>query len=204
MEFEKIVPQWDAVGTEPPSSLKTSGFEAGYKPPAAYFNWFWNSVSQCLTELQTVLGGVNSGVAATSSDGVAYTATVDNVTVLKAGMSITVIPDMTATSTSMTLDVNGLGAKQVRRRLSAGTGTRATFVYANVFFKQFPIRLAYDGTYWVAVDFTKPCAIDLYGTVPFENGGLPEVTADDNGKFLRVASGAWSVAAIDNAEEASF
>jgi len=52
MAFEKTVPQWDAAGTEPPSSLKSSGFTAGYKPPAAYFNWFWHGVSQALTELQ--------------------------------------------------------------------------------------------------------------------------------------------------------
>ena len=52
MAFNKTVPQWNAPGTEPPSSLKQSGFTAGYKPPAAYFNWFWYSVGQCLTELQ--------------------------------------------------------------------------------------------------------------------------------------------------------
>ena len=52
MAFEKKVPEWNAVGSEPPSSLKNSGFQAGYKPPADYFNWFWHSVSEALTELQ--------------------------------------------------------------------------------------------------------------------------------------------------------
>lgn len=33
---------------------------------------------------------------------------------------------------------------------------------------------------------------------------LPEVTADDNGKFLRVVNGAWAVVSIPYAEEASF
>lgn len=55
MDFEKQVPEWNAQGTEPPASLKTSGFESGYKPPAPYFNWFWNRVSACLSELQTKL-----------------------------------------------------------------------------------------------------------------------------------------------------
>lgn len=32
----------------------------------------------------------------------------------------------------------------------------------------------------------------------------PAVTADDNGKFLRVVDGAWSAVAVSNAEEASF
>ena len=33
---------------------------------------------------------------------------------------------------------------------------------------------------------------------------LPEVTAADNGKFLRVVNGAWAAAAIDNANGGSF
>lgn len=57
MDFEKNVPEWNAKGTEPPESLKTTGFEAGYKPPAAFFNWFWNRVSACLKEIQAKLKG---------------------------------------------------------------------------------------------------------------------------------------------------
>lgn len=52
MDFENQSPEWNAKGTEPPASLKTNGFEPGYKPPAAYFNWFWHRVSACLKELQ--------------------------------------------------------------------------------------------------------------------------------------------------------
>lgn len=52
MDFEHNVPEWNAQGTEPPSSLKNNGFQAGDKPPAAFFNWFWNRVSACLKELQ--------------------------------------------------------------------------------------------------------------------------------------------------------
>lgn len=33
---------------------------------------------------------------------------------------------------------------------------------------------------------------------------LPAVTANDNGKFLRVVDGAWAAVAVDSAEEASF
>lgn len=52
MAFEKKVPEWLAAGSEPPASLKQSGFTPGYKPPADYFNWFWSSVSAVLAELQ--------------------------------------------------------------------------------------------------------------------------------------------------------
>ena len=67
MKFEKTPPTWNAEGSEPPSSLKTSGFKAGYKPPAAYFNWFWNRVSACLTELQTKLSNVDNTADAEKS-----------------------------------------------------------------------------------------------------------------------------------------
>lgn len=53
MAFEKKPPEWLAEGTEPPASLKQSGFTPGYKPPAEYFNWFWNRVSQSLNELHS-------------------------------------------------------------------------------------------------------------------------------------------------------
>ena len=57
MEFEKKVPVWNAEGTEPPEDLKESGFTAGFKPPAAFFNWFWTGVSHCLAEIRTKLSG---------------------------------------------------------------------------------------------------------------------------------------------------
>lgn len=57
MDFEEKVPEWEAQGTEPPATLKVRGFEAGYKPPAAFFNWFWNGVSRCLTEIRAKLSG---------------------------------------------------------------------------------------------------------------------------------------------------
>lgn len=56
---EKKVPIWNATGSEPPQSLKNSGFAAGYKPPASYFNWFWHGVSECLIELQNIADSMN-------------------------------------------------------------------------------------------------------------------------------------------------
>lgn len=40
--------------------------------------------------------------------------------------------------------------------------------------------------------------------VPEAESGLPPVTADDNGKFLRVTDGVWSAVAIPSAEGGSF
>lgn len=126
---------------------------------------------------------IENSVAATATDGATYTATVDGLTALTPGAVITIIPSMTATSTTPTLNVNSLGAKQIRRKLSGGTLTRPQLMYANVVYKDLPLLLMYDGTYWVATQFTKPSATDLYGMVGVPNGGtgLDSVTA---GNFL--------------------
>lgn len=70
MDFENKAPDWSATGTEPPASLKSGGFQAGYKPPAAYFNWFWTQVSKCIAELQSKLAsGLVYHVAGSSESG---------------------------------------------------------------------------------------------------------------------------------------
>ena len=45
-------PQWTNEGVAPSETLKTSGFVAGYKPPATVFNYLFNKYGICLTELQ--------------------------------------------------------------------------------------------------------------------------------------------------------
>lgn len=52
MEWNKKLAEWKAAGTEPPESLKESGFTAGYKPPAAYFNWLFNTTYEALKEIR--------------------------------------------------------------------------------------------------------------------------------------------------------
>ena len=42
IKFDNKAPEWDNVGAEPDAELKKGGFLAGYKPPAAYFNWFFD------------------------------------------------------------------------------------------------------------------------------------------------------------------
>lgn len=280
MDFEKNVPEWHAEGTEPPASLKQSGFEAGYKPPAAYFNWFWNRVSACLTEIRNKLkghvestsnphgvtasqigldkvdntsdaeksvkhastsgtadktkssmtvrfnGGNTEGadkwtfdgstarsvnitpsgigasksdlsnvdnavfrskassagatglpvVAAESTDGVAYTATVPSVTELSNGLTIVIVPNKTSTATQATLNVNSLGAKEIRIPLSFNTAAMSTPKLSTFFTEGRPITVQFDAGYvsggiWKTIDKQKTSAQDLYGTVPVESGG---------------------------------
>lgn len=52
MVFSNTPPKWDAAGAEPSADLQTSGFTAGYKPPAAYFNYLFNQYTKCIAEIQ--------------------------------------------------------------------------------------------------------------------------------------------------------
>ena len=117
----------------------------------------------------------------TAGDGAAYTATIPGLTELAAGVSILINPHVTSTSATPTLNVNGLGAVAIRRRLSSGTesvkeGSMATMFYANR-----AIKLTYSVVgstgYWLADEYTKPDASDLDGSVPIVNGGTGATTA---------------------------
>lgn len=293
MDFEKNVPTWNASGTEPPDTLKDSGFEPGYKPPAAFFNWFWHGVSVCLAEIRSKLKGhaenkdnphgvtaaqlglgkvnntadseksvsyagtsgtanqvkndliirfnggqaestdkwtyngstsrsvnitpekidaakkdlsnvdadaIKSAVAAagvgggipivdaTSTDGVAYTATVDGITELTNGLTLIIIPEVSSTSQYITFNLNGLGAKNVRIPLSFNTMAMATPDADGFFGAGRTVWLQYDSGYgtagvWKTVDKQRTSAQDLYGVTPVRSGGTGKesVTA---GSFL--------------------
>lgn len=207
-EYEYQSPGFTAEGVEPPASLKSEGFQKGYKPPAAYFTWFWTRVSRCITELQNKLAGKASKdltdvddaafrskasaagtggiqvVPAASSDGIAYTATMKGVTELTNGLMLTIIPSITSKSTAITLNVNGLGAKMVRLPLSFNTAAATTPKLATFFSEGRPVTVQYDANYvaggmWKAVDKQKTSAQDLYGTVPIESGGTGATNAKD-------------------------
>lgn len=53
MSFEKVVPDWQAKGIEPPQSKRETGWEVEDRPPAAWLNWFMNLTAESLLELQT-------------------------------------------------------------------------------------------------------------------------------------------------------
>lgn len=259
MEFKSKAPDWKASGIEPPASLKEIGFEAGYKPPAAYFNWFWAGVSACLTELHEMLANVdatkdvdkyvkfaqeaakarkteyemtirlNGGrtegtdaftfdgstsrtvnitpakigaaeaiagtpiVAAASTDGAAYTATVTGVTELTNGMLVTIIPNMTSTTTAPTFNLNGLGAKPVRLPLSTNTAIMVQPVSESYYVANRPITLQYDAGYtpggaWRVYGKQRLSVSDLYGDFNLEN--LGDVIISDSAPET-VEDGKW-------------
>lgn len=50
------LPKWDAVGVEPPTVLKTDGWQPGMKPSAQHMNWLFNRIYKCLEEIQLTGG----------------------------------------------------------------------------------------------------------------------------------------------------
>lgn len=146
--------------------------------------WAGDTVEDALIALDS-LDSVNyaasaaSTIAATTAgSGSAYTVTVDGITSLTVGVSFVMVPHATSTSTTPTLNVNGLGAKNIRRRLSNISSTSQTGYSASWLFKGKPFRVVYDGTYWIVDGLEKPSAADLYGTVSIVNGGTGATTAD--------------------------
>ena len=54
------LPEWNALGTEPPQSKKDTGWEVEERPPADYFNWFFNRTYECLKGiLEDLMGAFN-------------------------------------------------------------------------------------------------------------------------------------------------
>lgn len=128
----------------------------------------------------------NTTVAVTTAGtGAAYTATVDGITALTAGITFTMIPHTVSTTISPTLNVNGLGAKNVRMRLTTFPQTTTGLRVANFLSANKPVKMMYDGNFWIVDDVIRTDANCLYGVVPIESGG----TDADNAADARVNLG---------------
>jgi len=136
----------------------------------------------------------NRIVAATSTDGVSYEATVPYLDELHNGLEITIIPNMTSTVVNPTLNINSLGAKYIKVPLSTNTSATTDPASVGFYTKGKPVKLMFnteqapDGV-WQTVDKQRTSAQDLYGAVPVANGG----TGADNPKEARQNLGAVAV-----------
>lgn len=141
-------------------------------PDITVLNPNWDKLDEEITNLAAEVSSAGIKiVAATSSNGVAYEGTANGVTALFAGLAVMFVPNMTSTNTTPTFNLNGLGAKNIRRKLSVGTATTAISGYKSWLYTGKPYLMVYDGTQWVTADLTKPCGDDIYGTVPIKSGG---------------------------------
>lgn len=101
-------------------------------------------------------------ISASSTDGVAYTATVPGITALTAGQSFIMVPERQSTDMSCTLNVNSLGAKRLLIRGTGHTNTTAMPLATNWLAAAKPIRVTYNGGRWVA-DVVAPPDLFSYG-----------------------------------------
>ena len=124
------------------------------------------------------VGAISRDGVLTSGTGSAYTATIPGISTLKAGISFVMIPHTVSTTSSPTLNLNGLGAKNIRRRVSSGSSTTTDGGSTNWLSANSPVFVTYNGTFWITALVT-PNAVDITGTVPVAKGGTGVTTLDE-------------------------
>lgn len=128
----------------------------------------------------TAVWGNESGggekIVTTTGTGESYIASVDGIIALTPGISFVMIPHVTSAKTMPTLNVNGLGAKNIRMRISNSTVSTTPLSSENMLVANKPTRVMYDGTQWI-IDIVRPNVTNLYGTLTVEQGGTGGKTA---------------------------
>ena len=118
----------------------------------------------------------------TAGTGDAYTARVSGLT-LVSGASFVMVPHTASTTVAPTLNVNSLGAKNIRMRLSSNTSSTIQLIKSDFLVANKPVKVVYDGTYWVLDDFVQPDASYLYGTLISRGTSAP---SNSTGGFIYI------------------
>lgn len=113
----------------------------------------------------------------TTGTGAAYAAAVNAIDALTIGANFVMVPHVASTTTAPTINVNDLGAKNIRMRLSSAPQSTTQLSTEDYLAANKPVRLVYDGQYWIIDDAIRPNANDLYGVVPITSGGTGAETA---------------------------
>lgn len=137
-----------------------------------------NHVIDNVDGLQDALNAAKIPVVETSGTGAAYTATVEGMSALTAGAMVVIIPHTASTSTTATLNVNNLGAKQMRQITSYASGAAVAPASASFLGSGKPVLLIYNGTYWIQL-IGRANAADFYGTLAITKGGTGADNAAD-------------------------
>lgn len=149
-----------------------------------------DSVAEQITTAMESKADVAHGqyTVTTTGDGFAYAATVPGITELTVGASFIMIPHVVSESTTPTLDVNGLGAQPIKRRLSNMSTSVQTGFTPSWLAAGRPFRIIYDGTQWIVEGHEKPTSADLYGTLSIDKGGTGATNIVDARANLEVYS----------------
>ena len=116
------------------------------------------------------VGAISRNGVLTTGSGSEYKVSIDGITELKTGISFVMIPHTDSTTSTPKLNLNGLGAKYIRRRASSNSGTTSSDSLIDWLSANKPVLVSYDGNFWIA-DLVKPDANDILGVVPIDNGG---------------------------------
>ena len=178
-ETDPTVPAWAKEATKPTYTAGEVGADASGTASDAVDTH--NSAADAHSDIRTLItdldteldtkADIEAGtyvVTAETTDGAAYTATVPGITELTRGVNFIMIPAAVSTTKGPTLDVNGLGAKYIRRRLSTGATVEEGYV-TTWLTKNKPFRLMYDGAQWVVEGHNRPVAADIYGPITATN-----------------------------------
>lgn len=138
------------------------------------------AVTYPITKKGNVIGlgnAIRNQSVTTTGTNTIYEATVSGITELTPGIAFVMIPHITSAISSPKLNVNNLGEKFIRRRVSGSTtSTYSAKTSDDWLAAGKPIRVMYDGTYWIA-DMPIPYAGDFMGTLLINNGGTGATTA---------------------------
>ncbi len=105
----------------------------------------------------------------TAGTGKDYTATLEGYTRYAPGDTFVVLPHTNSTNTAPTLNINGLGAKTIKRK--SGTGTTAALSIASALKYNTPFMAVYNGTEFVMQDAQPYGGEDFASAVAISKGG---------------------------------
>lgn len=135
------------------------------------------SAEELALDAQDAATAAKKQIVTTEGTSSAYTATVPGITSLTAGVSFIMLPHASPMASSVTLNVNGLGAKRLKRATSGGSyvdGSGQGWLSVGK-----PLDVMYDGTYWVIQNMAQPVATDLGGTLAIGKGGTGKTSYAD-------------------------
>lgn len=127
-----------------------------------------NAVGSALYNIQAQL--YNSAPVLINGNGSVYTATVEGITSLEAGMSLIIIPNVSNTNSTPALNINNLGAKLIAQKLIYSGGIDTHTLNIGQLKAGTPVHIIFDGEHWLT-SYILTNGDALFGDVPVTKGG---------------------------------